>query len=425
MDAAAPLPTRPNGPPLDEEVAARQARALATMRVENARGDDCAMLLLEIPDDSYETSRVSVYFGEPDEVARQLESMERPVLASAIRRESMRVGYLANFYLDPSIRGGAFALRCWEMMRRELRLYGVGAVWTHFGPDDDVAPSVLRYFISRIGFRPVAGLSDGTMPAYRLAMVAAEPAARPNPAMPAARSLDDLGAALRDVAASPEAAVIAAQSVYLDSGRPIDSFSSGGCFILAEAFARWVGPAAEILGWLTFDDAGAYVELTHVVVRVADRYFDADGAWTLQEARERFDERVHMGGWLGPFDLDAAESSGVGCAVGPMRAFLSLLREKLGAPARWGVPTEPAVADWARVTVSPARGAMGTLRDLVGEGLDAHSGVVDFTVRAEEVPAIRAALSVLPDPPAVTVRSFDAHRARRALPKVYRPRDEE
>ena len=75
--------------------------------------------------------------------------------------------------------------------------------------------------------------------------------------------------------------------------------------------------------------------------------------------------------------------------------------------------------------MSPARGAMGTLRDLVGEGLDAHSGVVDFTVRAEEVPAIRAALSVLPDPPAVTVRSFDAHRARRALPKVYRPRDEE
>lgn len=395
------------------------------MRVENARGDDCEMLLLEIPDDSYETSRVSVYFGEPDEVARQLESMERPILARAIRRESMRVGYLANFYLDPSVRGGAFALRCWEMMRRELRLRGVGVVWTHFGPDDDVAPQVLRYFISRIGFRPVPGLSDGTMPVYRLTMEATEPAVRLNPARAAAHSLDDLGAALRDVAVSAEAAGIAAKAVFLDSGKPIRGYREGGCFILAEAFARWAGPAAEILGWLIFDDAGAYVELTHVVVRIEDRYFDADGAWTLQQARERFDERVHMGGWLGPFDLDAAEASGVGCAVGPMRAFRSLLREKLGAPSRWGVPSSPAVSDWVRVTVRPARSAMATLREMVGEGLDAHSGVVDFTVRSAELPAIREALSALPDPPELTVRPFEAHRAGSALPKVYRPRDEE
>lgn len=257
------------------------------------------------------------------------------------------------------------------------------------------------------------------------AMEALGLATRPNPAGAAALGLDALGAALRDVAASVEAAGIAEKAVFLDSGRPIDGYARGGCFILAEAFARWAGPAAEILGWLTFDDAGAYVELTHVVVRVGDRYFDADGAWTLQEARERFDERVHMGGWLGPFDLEAAESSGVGCAVGPMRAFLALLRERLGKPARWGVPTEPAVAEWVRVTVSPSRGAMGALRDLVGEGLDAHSGVVDFTVRAEEVPAIRAAISGLPGPHAVTARPFDAHRARRALPRVYRPRGEE
>jgi len=78
------------------------------------------------------------------------------------------VGYLSNFYLDPFIRGGGFAARCWRIVRDELALRGVRSVWTHYGPDAEEDPRELRAFVALLGFRPVQGIEDDHMPALRL-----------------------------------------------------------------------------------------------------------------------------------------------------------------------------------------------------------------------------------------------------------------
>jgi hypothetical protein len=152
-----------------------------------------------------------------------------------------------------------------------------------------------------------------------------------------------LGTALRTFAQQPATWALVKDARFLDSGRRIDSFESGGCFLLAEAFGRWAGPAAELVATRIFDEHRAYSVMVHVLVRLGDVYFDARGART---AREVLDEGPELNDpddapWIASFTTEDAETDGIGCPVVPLRRLAKALAGALGDPRSWDVPTAP------------------------------------------------------------------------------------
>lgn len=64
---------------------------------------------------------------------------------------------------------------------------------------------------------------------------------------------------------------------------PEGDWGAGGCWILAEALKRFLGPPAEL--WAISSNA---VPVEHVVVKDGDVYFDYNGAQTKKELLEDF-----------------------------------------------------------------------------------------------------------------------------------------
>ncbi len=56
---------------------------------------------------------------------------------------------------------------------------------------------------------------------------------------------------------------------------PDGTWNAGGCWTLAAAFKSWAGPRAELVSVSSTRNA-----TEHVVVKVGDTYYDADGAQT-------------------------------------------------------------------------------------------------------------------------------------------------
>jgi len=202
-----------------------------------------------------------------------------------------------------------------------------------------------------------------------------------------------LGQRLRKFAGSPEAKAVAAKLRYPVTGRPIRGYTAGGCFVFAEAFGRWAGPAAELLAWTVFDQYGAYKEIDHVFARIGDHYFDADGVWTETQARDRYGEAFNENGWIAPFTVGCAERSWVGCDAAPMQRLLRAMRDALGAPADWNVPEADDRGGWSTVVADNRRLSGGSLmRELGLEGIDEHSMIAEAVVRNSDLPRVRAGL---------------------------------
>lgn len=85
-----------------------------------------------------------------------------------------------------------------------------------------------------------------------------------------------VGRALRRVAYSNESYALL----------PDGTWNAGGCWTLAAAFKRWAGPRAELVSVASPRNA-----TEHVVVKVGDAYYDADGAQT-RDALLRKMERI-------------------------------------------------------------------------------------------------------------------------------------
>lgn len=147
-----------------------------------------------------------------------------------------------------------------------------------------------------------------------------------------------LGKALRDLARSDEAQKISKRARFYDSGRPIRSYTEGGCLVFAEAFARWAGPGVELLSLNILDDI-AEPSIEHVVAKIGDFVFDADGCKPIDTVWDRAVN--HSGGWIGPFNEQMAHQGGVGCDLGPLRSLVALMRQRLRSPSDWGIPREP------------------------------------------------------------------------------------
>lgn len=240
-----------------------------------------------------------------------------------------------------------------------------------------------------------------------------------------------LGDALRAVVASPEAVAISRTAHFLDTGRVIESYERGGDFLLAEAFGRWAGRSAEILGVWLLGPEGWGAELDYVVARVGDAHFDAAGARTADELVAAWNDQGEREAWLGPITKGDAETNGISCEAGPLKALLALLRRVLGPAKAWGITPALAVNDpWEHVRViAPRRDGggrdsdviVGALRGAGVAGVPDAGRAVTAEVRASAVPAVREALGRLQPPPEVHYSGFKEHRPGGRLPKSYRP----
>lgn len=138
----------------------------------------------------------------------------------------------------------------------------------------------------------------------------------PRRVMPA--TLSAFGRRLRKVINRPDVFGILAEG----------DWGAGGCWILAEALARFLGPPARIL-------AVGYpgrVQVDHVVVEYGDVYIDYLGAQTEDELRRNLaKERPGMGvPFLVPFTKRlqrVAEATGIPCDPTDVKRLLSVLHE--------------------------------------------------------------------------------------------------
>jgi hypothetical protein len=64
---------------------------------------------------------------------------------------------------------------------------------------------------------------------------------------------------------------------------PEGDWGAGGCWILAEALKRFLGPPAEL--WAVYSSV---LPVEHVVVKDGDAYFDYNGASTKEEILQEF-----------------------------------------------------------------------------------------------------------------------------------------
>jgi hypothetical protein len=144
-----------------------------------------------------------------------------------------------------------------------------------------------------------------------------------------------LGGRLRQVLATPAAYAL------LDEG----TWTSGACWPLARAVARWLGPAATLC---TLTGTPHLLSTTrgpqHVVVTCAGLCLDGDGASTAAELVRRWAEIEGVGDpRLEPYDEHAVRASGCSEGAELDDALARLLADTLGpSPASWHVdPTPP------------------------------------------------------------------------------------
>jgi hypothetical protein len=143
-----------------------------------------------------------------------------------------------------------------------------------------------------------------------------------------------LGRSLRDLLASAPARRL---------GKRWSSWHAGGCWTLAEALIAWAGPAAVKAA---VEEEGI---LQHAVVRIGDWYFDDQGAATREETKRRWvavriaeglSEDVEVTGWDESGHEEMAGEAHWVCPARKVSALARLLRQRLGDPARWGIPRE-------------------------------------------------------------------------------------
>jgi hypothetical protein len=111
----------------------------------------------------------------------------------------------------------------------------------------------------------------------------------------------------------------------------------GGCWLLARALQRWIGPGSEIWSiWSSRADRGM---MDHVVVRVGDCYLDGDGASNKEELLVHWEKEELL---RKPFlkRFRAEEAGVIECPVGAVRELVSALEATFG-------PGEQ-VLEWAR-----------------------------------------------------------------------------
>ena len=97
---------------------------------------------------------------------------------------------------------------------------------------------------------------------------------------------------------------------------------------MARAFKSWVGPTAELVAV-----ASQRNDVEHVVVRVGDMYFDADGA---QPKRALLDKMTNLERVPGPYltAFDSSKARGVACPIQTVRKLKPFLTKRLG-PNPW------------------------------------------------------------------------------------------
>jgi len=162
-----------------------------------------------------------------------------------------------------------------------------------------------------------------------------------------------LGDALSDIASSEHARSLGSQSRSLREkfqqgplGQdPRDPWRYGGCFALAKAFHRWVGPdRAELVALDTYGYLSSNTEPhhDHVLVKVGDLYYDLYGATTrptvLRRWRKVWEGRLYLpprGQFLVPFET--AKARGIKCPANLVRDLEHLMVRHLGLPEDWGL----------------------------------------------------------------------------------------
>lgn len=111
---------------------------------------------------------------------------------------------------------------------------------------------------------------------------------------------------------------------------PEGDWGSGGCWILAEALKRFLGPPAEL--WAVYSSV---LPVEHVVVKDGDAYFDYNGASTkkeiLSEFAKSYPDRKGVG--LAPLTADRAQrarETGIPCEPWIVKPLVSKLNARFG-----------------------------------------------------------------------------------------------
>jgi hypothetical protein len=188
------------------------------------------------------------------------------------------------------------------------------------------APPVLPWYT--IG-RPIDRRATTEIPMAKKSVHRAPSARRQNPTGTAAtRSpFPDLDQALRDLLASPEAKRLRKR------GR---TWTEGEGWNLAEAFVRWIGPAAGLA--VVFVDP---LEPEHVTAQVGDLYLDGEGISTEKQLLARAEEWGLDEAEVEPWHKHHAEllaECGTRREEKRVERLAALLERRLGPASRWGLP---------------------------------------------------------------------------------------
>ena len=138
-----------------------------------------------------------------------------------------------------------------------------------------------------------------------------------------------LGDALRKVLRKPAVRAILGEAGF-ERAKP--TWVKGGCWILAEALARWIGPSAELM-FVSRTSSGLP---DHVVVDVevdgTDVFLDANGAQSFEELLDRWrDDETGEDVEVSPFNAELAESiGGMSCPVGAVDGLVAAFTKYLG-----------------------------------------------------------------------------------------------
>jgi hypothetical protein len=106
------------------------------------------------------------------------------------------------------------------------------------------------------------------------------------------------------------------------------TWNAGGCWILAEAVKKWIGPGAEL-----FAIGTVRVPVHHVVVRVGDTYIDGDGAQSRTELLRKMETMEFMREpKLTKLDRRLARKGGIVCPNVSVTKLTELIRRRVGSP---------------------------------------------------------------------------------------------
>lgn len=111
----------------------------------------------------------------------------------------------------------------------------------------------------------------------------------------------------------------------MDVLRPysIEEWGYGGCWILAAALKKLIGPKAKLYY------VGSPMGVEHVVVRVGDLYLDQDGAQTASQLVKKLKLDDAFISPYGPEEEKEAEEGGTYCSMDAVDDVYALLAEYL------------------------------------------------------------------------------------------------